>query len=48
MLRRLFASALAALAFAFVCAFAFIPAAHAQDVLPVPPLSARVVDQTAR
>ncbi len=39
MLRRFFATALAALALA--------AAAHAQDVLPVPPLSARVIDQTS-
>jgi uncharacterized protein len=39
MLSRLFVPLLAAL-------LAFAGAAHAQDVLPVPPLSARVIDQT--
>ena len=39
MLRRLFAGCLAALLW-------FATAAHAQDTLPVPPLSARVIDQT--
>jgi uncharacterized protein len=39
MLRRLLAALLGALLW-------FATAAHAQDVLPVPPLSARVIDQT--
>ena len=39
MLRRLFAGCLGALLW-------FATAAHAQDTLPVPPLSARVIDQT--
>ena len=39
MMRRLFAAFVAVL-------LGFAPAAHAQDVLPVPPLSARVIDQT--
>ena len=39
MLRRLFAGFFAALLW-------FATAAHAQDTLPVPPLSARVIDQT--
>jgi uncharacterized protein len=43
MLRRLFAAPLLAVLSALLW---FAAAAHAQDVLPVPPLSARVIDQT--